>query len=345
MTFDIEALLRPNIRHLKPYTSARDEFQGKAHIYLDANENPFDDTPFHRYPDPHHQDLRQKIASLIDLPPDHIFLGNGSDEAIDLLIRAFCTPGKHTVLTCPPTYGMYEVLAQTHGVDVQQVLLTPDFQLNEPAIRQAVRPSTRLIFLCSPNNPTGNLLSRPSIVRILTAFQGILVVDEAYIDFADAPGLTDLLSTHPNLVILRTFSKAWGLAGLRVGMALARPEIISVLYRIKLPYNLSQATQSYLYTALDRHREVQQHISLIRTERHRLSCALSSLPFVRQIHPSDANFLLVRFSDPQHTYRYLLSCGIVVRDRSRQPLCQGCLRITVGTPAENDQLIQALSDL
>ncbi|GCD77245.1 histidinol-phosphate aminotransferase [Thermaurantimonas aggregans] len=345
MTFDLDALLRPNIRQLKPYTSARDEFQGRARIYLDANENPFDDSPFHRYPDPHHTDLRQKISSLIDLPADHIFLGSGSDEAIDLLIRAFCTPGEHSILTCPPTYGMYEVQANIHDVGIQQVLLTPEFQLDEPAILQALRPFTRIIFLCSPNNPTGNLLSRTSIKRLLEAFHGIVVVDEAYVDFADQPGLTDLLTTQPNLVLLRTFSKAWGLAGLRVGMALANPSIINVLYRIKLPYNLSQAAQSYLYTALDSHKAINQRINLIRTERRRVAQQLSSLPNVLQVYPSDANFLLVRFIDPQSTYRHLLSNGIVVRDRSRQPLCEGCLRITIGTPAENDQLLQALAEI
>lgn len=345
MNFDLEALLRPNIRHLKPYTSARDEFQGRARIYLDANENPFDDTPFHRYPDPYHTDLRHKIAKLIDLPADHIFLGSGSDEAIDLLIRAFCNPGQHSILTCPPTYGMYEVQAHIHDVGVQKVLLTPDFQPDEPAILRALQPGTRLIFLCSPNNPTGNRLSRTSITRLLTAFHGIVIVDEAYIDFADEPGLADLIPTHPNLVILRTFSKAWGLAGLRTGMALADPALIRVLYRIKLPYNLSQAAQSYLYTALDRHKAIKQRIELIRTERRRVAHQLNQLPHVLKVHPSDANFLLVQFHDPQHTYRHLLSRGIVVRDRSNQPLCQGCLRITIGTPAENDQLLQALAEL
>lgn len=342
-SFTIDHLLRPSIRTLTPYSSARDEYSGQAQIYLDANESPFSESRLNRYPDPDHTALRSKISSLKAVAPDQIFVSHGSDEAIDLLFRAFCDPGKHSVLICPPTYGMYEVLARIHNVEVLKVPLTEDFQLDRSGILQALQPDTRLIFLCSPNNPTGNLLSHDDITHLLSHFDGLVVIDEAYIDFSPSPGLSPHLSRYPNLVILQTFSKAWGLAALRIGIAIADPSITHVLYRIKLPYNLSSLTQAHLLQALDTPHITRSHIDIIHSERQRLATTLASHPEVIRVYPSDANFLLVRFHNPRHIYTHLLSQGIVVRDRSHLPLCEGCLRITIGTPDENDQLLNALT--
>ena len=340
--FSIDKLLRPNIKALEPYSSARHEYSGNARIYLDANENPYSDSQLNRYPDPAHTDLRSKISTLKGVPPEQIFLSHGSDEAIDLLIRAFCEPARHSILICPPTYGMYQVLARIHNVEVLTVPLTVDFQLDLQVIARAIRPTTRIIFLCSPNNPTGNLLTISDITWLLHHFHGIVVIDEAYIDFASAPSLTHLLPKHPNLVILQTFSKAWGLAAIRAGIAIAKEAITDAFYRIKLPYNLSSLTQTHLLSALDKAAITRHHIELILTERHRLTTALASHPAVLRVFPSEANFLLVRFHNHSHIYTHLLRWGIVVRDRSHLPLCEGCLRITIGTRDENDQLLKAL---
>ena len=340
--FSIDKLLRPNIKALEPYSSARHEYSGNARIYLDANESPFSASHLNRYPDPSHTALRSKISALKDVPPSQIFVSHGSDEAIDLLIRAFCEPARHSILICPPTYGMYQVLARIHNVDVLTVPLTADFQLDLKAITQAIQPTTRIIFLCSPNNPTGNLLNLSDITWLLHHFHGIVAIDEAYIDFAPASSLTQVLPNHPNLVVLQTFSKAWGLAAIRAGIAIATEAITDAFYRIKLPYNLSTLTQTSLLHALDTPDLTQRHIKSILLERQRLATALASHPAVLRVYHSDANFLLIRFHNHHHIYTHLLHHGIVVRDRSHLPHCQGCLRITIGTPDENDQLLKAL---
>lgn len=345
--FDLNNLLRANVRRLKPYSSARDEFEGEASVYLDANENSFGsplEQAFHRYPDPHQRALKEKISQIKGVPPQHIFLGNGSDEAIDLLYRAFCEPGRDNVILVPPTYGMYEVSAQINDVAVRKVNLSTDFQLDLDGIAAAIDADTKLIFLCSPNNPTGNSLHRADMETVLANFNGIVVVDEAYINYARQKTFIQELTEYANLVVLQTFSKAWGLAGLRLGMAFSTTEIIDVLNKIKPPYNINQVTQSLALDALDHVEQVNDWIRQIVAERRRLSEGLGQFSFVTYIYPSDANFLLVRTTAPKAIYSFLVDRGIILRDRSSVELCEGCLRITVGTPAENDQLLDALTE-
>lgn len=342
---DPDKLVRENIRQLSPYSSARDEFEGEASVYLDANENAFGsplDQTYHRYPDPHQRALKEKISRIKGVPPKHIFLGNGSDEAIDLLYRAFCEPGRDNVILVPPTYGMYEVSAQINNVSVRKVNLSSDFQLDLEGIAEAIDDHTKMIFLCSPNNPTGNSLHREDMETILANFGGIVVVDEAYINFARQKTFIQELTEYTNLVVLQTFSKAWGLAGLRLGMAFSSAGIIEVLNRIKPPYNINQVTQELALAALDRVDQVNEWIRQTVAERQRLTEGLGRFPFVTYIYPSDANFLLVRTTAPREIYRFLTGKGIILRDRSRVVLCEGCLRITVGTPSENDALFEAL---
>ncbi|HLW50610.1 MAG TPA: histidinol-phosphate transaminase [Sphingobacteriaceae bacterium] len=358
--FDLDKLIRDNIRDLTPYSSARDEFKGQASIYLDANENafgsplPLDAVPFwgsgmstayHRYPDPHQSQLKERISQIKGVPSQHIFLGNGSDEAIDLLFRAFCEPGVDNVILVPPTYGMYEVSANINNVAVRKVPLSPDFQLDLEGIAEAIDPHTKLIFLCSPNNPTGNSLNREDMETVLAHFNGIVVVDEAYINFARQKTFIQELTEYANLVVLQTFSKAWGLAGLRLGMAFASTGIIEVLNKIKPPYNINLATQDLATKALAQIPTVNDWIRQTVEERQRLVERLGLLDFVTYIFPSDANFVLVRTKAPVEIYRFLVSQGIIVRDRSAVALCEGCLRITVGTPDENDRLIEALNQI
>lgn len=344
--FDLEAMLRPHIKGMKPYSSARDEFEGVASVYLDANENAFgspgDAGAFNRYPDPHQLKLKKRISQIKGVPPEHIFLGNGSDEAIDLLYRAFCRPGVDNVILVPPTYGMYEVSAEINEVAVKQVNLTPDFQLDLEGIAEAIDANTKMIFLCSPNNPTGNSLNREDMETILAHFKGIVVVDEAYINFARQKTFIQELTEYANLVVIQTFSKAWGLAGLRLGMAFSSLDIISILNKIKPPYNINQATQELALAALDQVDQVNDWIRQTVAERTRLIENLGQFAFVTYIYPSDANFVLVRTNAPKEIYHYLVGKGIILRDRSSVVLCEGCLRITVGTPEENDTLIQAL---
>lgn len=346
---DIMQCVRPHLRGLQPYSSARDEFSGQAHIYLDANENPFGSpllsvSVYNRYPDPHQQSLKERLAKLKGVAPGQIFLGNGSDEAIDLLIRAFCEPAQDRILITPPTYGMYEVSAAIHNVGVLKVPLLPEvFQLNTDEIIAQSRQA-KLIWLCSPNNPTGNLLRREDIHAILTQVHCPVVIDEAYIDFSEDEGWLPHLEHYPNLIVLQTFSKAWGLAGLRLGVAYAHPQIIHLLDKIKPPYNINAYTQKMALQALDQRRQVALWIENTRRERQALSQALTSLPFVEKVFPSDANFILVRMQQASAIYRYLITCGIIVRDRSRVVLCDNCLRITVGKPEENRQLLNALRE-
>lgn len=342
---DILQLLRENIRKLVPYSSARDEFKGEASVFLDANENSFGsplETAYNRYPDPLQWRLKEKIAQIKGVPPQHIFLGNGSDECIDLLYRAFCNPGKDNVIVCPPTYGMYEVSANINDVEVRKVSLDAAYQLNLTGIAEAVDEHTKLIFLCSPNNPTGNSLAREDVEMVLNGFEGIVVIDEAYINFAKQRSFIQELTEYPNLVVLQTLSKAWGLAALRIGIAFGSLDMIDVLNKIKAPYNISQASQELALKALENIELVNNWTREIVQERERLREEFSQLPLVKNIYPSDANFLLVKTSDGKLIYDYLVAKGIIVRDRSRVELCEGCLRITVGTAAENDRLLSEL---
>jgi histidinol-phosphate aminotransferase len=339
----IENLLRKNIRSLVPYSSARDEYQGDDAVLLDANENPYK-SAINRYPDPHQKVLKNKIAEIKNIPASAIFLGNGSDEAIDLLIRAFCEPGIDNIVSMKPSYGMYQVCAAVNNVEFREVLLKKDFQLDVDAMLGKTDERTKIIFLCSPNNPTSNLLKREDIILLIRQFKGLVVLDEAYIDFSDSPSLLSEFGNFSNLVILQTFSKAWGMAGIRLGLALADSEIIRVLSHIKYPYNINILTQQ---TALDRLKEVAQKdewISAIRSQREFLKQELSKLNLVKEILPSDSNFLMVKFDHPHEVFTYLTNRKIIVRDRSRVALCEGFLRITIGTEEETRNVIQALKE-
>lgn len=343
-SIDISTLVRKNVLNLKPYSSARDEFHGEAEIFLDANENPYP-SPYNRYPDPLQWKVKQKLAEIKGVKPTQIFLGNGSDEPIDLIIRAFCEPHQDAILITEPTYGMYKVCAEVNAVNVQQVLLTPDFDLDLDAIPQTFDATTKVIFLCSPNNPTGNLAERKKIVEVLKRFYGLVVVDEAYIDFTNSKSFIHELEKYPNLIVLQTFSKAWGLAGLRLGMCYASEDIITILNKIKYPYNVSIRTQELALDALENAYRKDIWVEEILKERNVLARELGKLALVEKIFHSDANFLLVRVKDAQSTYQYLMERRIIVRDRSRVNLCYNCLRITVGTPEENKRLIEALNEI
>ena len=343
-TLDIKSLVRENVLRLKPYSSARDEFKGEANVFLDANENPYP-SPYNRYPDPLQWKVKQKLAALKNVQPEQIFLGNGSDEAIDLLIRAFCEPHQDSILITDPTYGMYSVCAGVNAVNVQQVTLTNNFDLDLDAFPKIIDSSTKIIFLCSPNNPTGNLLSRKKIIQIIERFYGLIVIDEAYIDFANEKSFVEELSNYSNLVVLQTFSKAWGLAGLRLGIAFASKEIIQVLNKIKYPYNVSIKTQELALDALDNVYKKDIWVDEILSERKKMIEELRAVDLVRHIYPSDANFVLVKVTDAPVVYKFLADKGIIVRDRSKVTLCDNCLRITIGTPAENKELLQALRQI
>ena len=346
MDFDIASLLRENIKKLVPYSSARDEFKGEASVFLDANENAFGSplpTQYNRYPDPLQWKLKERIAEIKGVPAPHIFIGNGSDEAIDIVFRAFCNPGVDNVVICPPTYGMYEVSANINDVEIRKVPLTPDFQLNMDGIEDAVNEQTKIIFICSPNNPTGNAIDRTDIEVLLNNFKGIVVIDEAYINFSRHKSFIQELTEYPNLVVMQTLSKAWGLAALRVGMAFSSTPIIDVMNKVKPPYNVNEASQQLALQALGNVNQVNEWIRETVQERERLAMAFRELPVVTQVYPSDANFLLVRTTDPRGIYTHLTERGIIVRDRSKVQLCEGCLRITVGTPEENAALLEAMA--
>ncbi|MEX8548100.1 MAG: histidinol-phosphate transaminase [Mucilaginibacter sp.] len=346
MDFNLQNLLRENIKNLTPYSSARDEFQGEASVYLDANENAYGSPlpeNFNRYPDPLQSDVKQKITSIKGVPPRNIFLGNGSDEAIDILFRSFCRPGIDNVILVPPTYGMYQVSANINDVAVKNVPLTAEYQLNMEGIAEAIDANTKLIFVCSPNNPTGNSINREDVETLLANFNGLVVVDEAYINYSRQKSFIQELTEYGNLVVLQTLSKAWGLAGLRIGMAFASEEIIEVFNRVKPPYNINQASQKLALEALDNLEQVNQWIKETLLERDKLVLGLKNLNFVQDIFPSDANFILVKTVSPKAIYRFLVEKGIIVRDRSKVELCEGCLRITIGTPTENKQLLNTLN--
>ncbi|MCW3119747.1 MAG: Histidinol-phosphate aminotransferase [Chitinophagaceae bacterium] len=347
MSFDLENLIRENVKRLVPYSSARDEFKGEAKIFLDANENSLGSPLtkwYNRYPDPLQLKVKEKLSVIKGVAVENTFLGNGSDECIDILIRAFCEPKEDNIIICPPTYGMYQVSADINDVRVKKVKLTPDFQLDLPGIEEAIDGNTKIIFLCSPNNPTGNSLRREDIGLILDNFFGIVVIDEAYINFSRTKTFSSSLVDYPNLVVMQTFSKAWGLAALRLGISFASREIIHVMNKIKPPYNIGQASQDLALKAMDEVEQVNDMIRVLVEQREVLRHELLQLPVVEKIFPSDANFLLVKVKDGKGMYDFLLVRGIVVRDRSRVELCEGCLRITVGTEAENVQLFNAMAE-
>ncbi|ALL04970.1 histidinol phosphate aminotransferase [Pedobacter sp. PACM 27299] len=345
---DINNLQRENIKNLKPYSTARDEYKGQASVFLDANENGYGsplDVNFNRYPDPLQLDLKDAISKIKGVPIENTFLGNGSDEAIDLLFRAFCEPGKDNVIILPPTYGMYEVSAGINNVEARKVNLLPNFQLDLEKIAEAIDENTKLIFICSPNNPTGNSIIRTDIETVLANFNGLVIIDEAYINYAKQRTFIQELTEYPNLVILQTFSKAWGLAALRLGMAFAARPVIDILNKVKPPYNINQATQDLALKALENIAQVNEWIKITVTERENLSEELINLPIVKKVHASDANFILIEVIDALKTYDALVNQGIIVRDRSKVTLCEGCLRITIGTPQENEILLNALKAL
>ncbi|HET6995892.1 MAG TPA: histidinol-phosphate transaminase [Chitinophagaceae bacterium] len=347
MSFALDKLVRENIKALKPYSSARDEFSGEAKIFLDANENSLGSPLtkwYNRYPDPHQKELKKAISRVKAIAPEYIFLGNGSDECIDLLYRIFCEPRKDNVIICPPTYGMYKVSANINDVEVREAPLTDNFQLNLAHIEQLVDNNTKLIWICSPNNPTGNSMNRADMEMILNNFNGIVAVDEAYINFSKNKSLLQELADYPNLVVLQTFSKAWGMAALRLGMAFASQAIIGLLDKVKPPYNINEATQELVKNASYEITQVNDMIRELVGMRDALARVLVTIPIVEKVYPSDANFLLVKMNDAEKIYEHLLTRGIVVRDRSRVQFCEGCLRITVGNEDEITILVHTLKE-
>ncbi|MGO1519898.1 MAG: histidinol-phosphate transaminase [Sphingobacterium sp.] len=345
MPFNLNTLLRENIKNLTPYSSARDEFKGNASIFLDANENAFGSptsNAYNRYPDPLQLQLKGKLSGIKGVPEMNMFLGNGSDEAIDLLFRAFCQPGMDNVILVPPTYGMYEVSANINDVEVRKVPLTATYQLDLDGLVDQLDMHTKLIFICSPNNPTGNSINPLDIETLLVNFKGIVVVDEAYINYSKQRSFTHQLREFPNLVVLQTLSKAWGLAALRLGLAFASREIIDVFNKVKPPYNINQATQELVLKALDNVDQVNEWIKKVVFERERLIASLSERRFVLDVTPSDANFILVKFEQARQLYDYLVAKGIIVRDRSTIAGCESALRLTVGTESENERLLKEI---
>lgn len=336
--------VRPNILALTPYSTARDEFKGgDISVWLDANESPYGNG-INRYPDPHQRALKKRVAALKRVDSSMIFIGGaGSDEAIDLTYRIFCTPGKDNAVAIAPSYGVYEVAAAINDVELRKVPLGPGYSLDAEAMLAAADSNTRLMWICSPNNPTGNAFTREEITSLANRFDGIVAVDEAYIDFSTKGSMLDMIGEHPNVIVLQTFSKAWGMASLRAGMAFAVPQVACIYGMVKYPYNMNGPTQQRLIEETDR--DILPEVAEIVDERRRLAECLAKMPTVREIYPSDANFLLVRFDDPDGIYNRLVDNGIIVRNRSRVPGCEGTLRITVGTPAENRRLLQVLSEI
>ncbi len=340
----IQELTRPNIWRLKPYSSARDEYKGvEASVFLDANENPYNG-PHNRYPDPLQCELKNELAKVKKVGADHIFLGNGSDEAIDLVFRAFCEPRVDNVVAIDPTYGMYQVCAEVNDVEYRKVLLDEQFCFSADKLLAAADEHTKVIFLCSPNNPTGNDLPRAEIEKLLSSFQGLVVLDEAYNEFSEVPSFLADLEKYPNLIVLQTFSKAWGCAAIRLGMAFASPQIIAVFNKIKYPYNVNLLTQKQAIEMLHRYYEVERWVRTLKEERGYLEAAFAKLPCTVKMYPSNANFFLARVTDAVKIYNYLVGQGIIVRNRHSVTLCGNCLRVTVGTRIENNKLIEALKN-
>ena len=342
MSYDLKSLVRPNIWRLAPYSSARNEYSGKeAHVFLDANENPYN-RPFNRYPDPLQREVKARISKLKSIPMEQIFLGNGSDEAIDLAYRCFCEPGIDNVVAIEPTYGMYRVCADINNVEYRTVLLDDKYAFSANRLLAATDAHTKLIWLCSPNNPTGNSLDRDEMLSLIEAFDGIVIVDEAYADFSAQKSLRHEIANHPNLIVLSTLSKAWGCAAIRLGMAFAQREIIEIYNKVKYPYNVNLLTQQQALEILDNPFEVEKWVTTLLQERRRLMEAFQLLPICKKVFPTDANFFLARMTDAQAIYDYLVERGIIVRNRSRISLCENCLRVTIGTKNENNELLAAL---
>ena len=338
----LQQLTRPNIWSLAPYSSARSEYSGRvARVFLDANENPYN-APYNRYPDPLQHEVKAKLARIKHIPEDCMFLGNGSDEAIDLVYRCFCEPKQDNVVAICPTYGMYEVCANINDVEYRNVMLDAKFQFDAEKLLAACDDNTKVIWLCTPNNPTGNNLNRDEVVKVFERFQGIVVVDEAYIDFSREASISRQLYKYPNLIVLQTMSKAWGSAAIRLGMAFASKEIIDIFNKVKYPYNVNDLTQKQALQRLNDVTAVEQWVRLLLQERGRVMLALSELKLCKHIYPSDANFILVKVENAQYTYDYLVDKGIIVRNRTRVQLCGDCLRITIGTKEENNELLGAL---
>ena len=344
---NLQNLVRENIKSLTPYSSARTEFKGTARIFLDANENNFGSPigeNYHRYPDPMQNEIKEKLARLNGVQKNEIFIGNGSDEAIDLLFRIFCKPGKENIIICPPTYGMYEVSAAINDISVRRANLTRNFGLDLLAIKNVTDVDTKLLFICSPNNPTGNSMDRKTILNLVENFDGIVVIDEAYIHFSKEQSFVSKISSLKNLVVLQTFSKAWGLAGLRVGSAFANSEIIKLLNKVKPPYNVSEIAQEAILESLQNRGKVEETVIEIIREREKLIENLAKLEIVAKIYPTDANFVLVKMVSSDLIYRYLIAENIIVRNRNNVEMCGQCLRITIGTPSENESLLKALGN-
>lgn len=340
--FSLKDIVRPNIWALTPYSSARDEYQGKeAHVFLDANESPYN-SPYNRYPDPLQRALKQQLAIIKEVRPEQIFLGNGSDEAIDLVYRVFCTPGRDNVVTIDPSYGMYEVCAEINDVECRKVRLDEHFDIQAERLLEVCNDHTKAIILCSPNNPTGNTLNEEQIKKVLEAFRGVVVIDEAYSDFSTQPQWRNRIDNYPNLIVLNTLSKAWASAGIRLGMAFAQEDIIHLFNKVKYPYNVNILTQQQASEILSRKPDVSEWVKLTVNERYSLMNAVRELKICKQVFPTEANFFLARFDDANRVYDYLVEQGIIVRNRSKMVLCDNCLRITVGSPAENTALIAAL---
>lgn len=341
MTIDISDLVRPSVKRLKPFSSARAEYEGSAEVFLDANENPFDST-FNRYPDPFQKSLKEVISSLKNVSSSNIFLGNGSDEIIDIIVRTFCEPRKDRVRYIHPSFGMYEVVADINDVLKKSIPLGSEFKLSKEICTSDQTEIDKILFLCSPNNPTGNSLPKDDLLDIISDFKGIVVVDEAYIDFSEEESLIKDLDQYPNLIILQTLSKAYGAAGLRIGMAFASEKIISYLNKIKPPYNIGTVTQNLAESLLKDSAKAIKEIDIIKSERQRIFQVLADMKVVKKIYPSDANFFLIQFENALKVLKYLQGQDIIVRDRSKLPGCEECLRVTIGTPEENDRLLQVL---
>ena len=338
----LEQLCRKNIWELAPYSSARNEYAGReAHVFLDANENPYNQ-PYNRYPDPLQLELKAKLSKVKGVPADCIFLGNGSDEAIDLPYRCFCNPGQDNVVAIEPTYGMYKVCADINDVEYRPVLLDEQYQITADKLLAATDDHTKIIWLCTPNNPTGNSLNRDEVVKVIEQFEGLVIVDEAYSDFASQRSLRFDLAKYPNLIVLNTMSKAWGCAAIRLGMAFASKEIIELFNKVKYPYNVNVLTQQQALEALKRPIDVEEWVKVLLQERTRMMMAFAELPICEKVYPTEANFFLAKMSDATRIYNYLVDLGIIVRNRTRVQLCQNCLRITIGTKSENSELIAAL---
>lgn len=338
----LQELTRPNIWSLAPYSSARNEYSGHvAHVFLDANENPYN-APFNRYPDPLQGEVKQRLAKIKGVPEECIFLGNGSDEAIDLVYRCFCEPQKDNVVAICPTYGMYEVCADINNVEYRQVMLDEHFQVTAEKLLAATNSNTKVIWICSPNNPTGNNIYREEIMKVIEQFDGLVIVDEAYIDFSSEKTMLQQLASHPNLIVLHTMSKAWGSAAIRLGMAFAQKDIIDIFNKVKYPYNVNLLTQEQAIKRLNDKISVEKWVNMLLLERGRLMQAFAELPICEKVYPTDANFFLAKMTDAQKIYDYLVNKGIIVRNRTRITLCNNCLRVTIGTKDENGELLGAL---